>query len=103
MILYTENPKNTTRKLLELNEPGKVARYKINTLLHFNGASQVALVVKNPPANAGDVRDLPWVKKIPWKRAWKPTQVLLPGEFHGHRRLVGYSPWDCKESDMTEA
>ena len=56
MILYTENPKNTTRKLLELNEPGKVVRYKINTLLHFNGASQVALVVKNLPANAGDVK-----------------------------------------------
>ena len=32
MILYIENPKHTTRKLLELiNEYGKVARYKINT------------------------------------------------------------------------
>ena len=28
--------------------------------------------------------------------------VFLPGEFHGHRSLMGYSPWDCKESDMTE-
>ena len=31
-----------------------------------------------------------------------PTSVLLPGEFRGQRRLVGYSPWGCKESDTTE-
>ena len=29
-------------------------------------------------------------------------QVFLPGEFHGQRSLVGYSPWGCKESDTTE-
>ena len=33
---------------------------------------------------------------------WQPTPVLLPGESHGHRSLVGYSPWGHKESDMTE-
>ena len=43
-----------------------------------------------------------WVQKIPWRREWLPTPVFLPGEFHGQRSLVGYSPWDCKESDMTE-
>ena len=63
-------------------------------------------VVKNPPANAGDVRDTgrfnPWVSKIPCKRVWQPTPVLLPRESHGQRSLVGYSPWDLKESDMTE-
>ena len=42
------------------------------------------------------------VGKIPWKRAWQPTPVFLPGEFHGQRSLVGYSPEGCKESDMTE-
>ena len=31
-----------------------------------------------------------------------PTPVLLPGESHGRRSLVGCSPWDCEESDMTE-
>ena len=31
-----------------------------------------------------------------------PTPVLLPGESHGQRSLVGYSPWGCKESDTTE-
>jgi len=43
-----------------------------------------------------------WVGKIPWRREWLPTLVFLPGEFHGQRNLVGYSPWDCKESDTTE-
>ena len=44
----------------------------------------------------------PWVRKMPWRREWQPTQVLLPGELHGQRSLVGYSPWGRKESDMTE-
>ena len=43
-----------------------------------------------------------WVRKIPWRREWLPTPVFLPGEFHGQRSLAGYSPWGCKESDMTE-
>ena len=34
----------------------------------------------------------PWVGKIPWKRAWQPTPVFLPGESHGQRSLAGYSP-----------
>ena len=44
----------------------------------------------------------PWVGKIPWRRAWQLTPVFLPGESHGLRNLVGYSPWGCKESDTTE-
>ena len=44
----------------------------------------------------------PWVRKIRWRRKWQPTPVSLPGEFHGQRSLVGYSPWDRKESDSTE-
>ena len=44
----------------------------------------------------------PWVRKIPWRRAWQPTPVFLPGESHGQRSLVDYSPWGHKESDMSE-
>ena len=44
----------------------------------------------------------PCVGKIPWRRKWQPTPVLLPGESHGWRSLVGYSLWDRKDSDMTE-
>ena len=40
-----------------------------------------------------------WVGKIPWRRERLPTPVFWPGEFHGHRCLVGYSPWGRKESD----
>ena len=43
-----------------------------------------------------------WVGKIPWRRAWQPTPVFLPGESHGQRSLTGYSPWYFKESDTTE-
>ena len=43
-----------------------------------------------------------WAEKIPWRRAWLTTPVFLAGEFHGQRSLAGYSPWGCKESDMTE-
>jgi len=42
------------------------------------------------------------MRKIPWRRAWQPTPVLLPGEFHGQRSLVNYSPQGLKESDTTE-
>ena len=44
----------------------------------------------------------PWVRKIPWRRKWQPTPVLLPGEFHEQWSLAGYSPWGHKESDTTE-
>jgi len=58
--------------------------------------------VKNLLASAGDIRDTdPQVGKIPWRRAWQPTPVFLPGESHGQGSLAGYSPWGCKESDTT--
>ena len=43
-----------------------------------------------------------WVGKIPWRGAWQPILVFLPGESHGQRSLAGYSPWGHKESDTTE-
>ena len=45
----------------------------------------------------------PWVGKIPWRKAWQPTPVLLPGESHGQRSLVGHSPWGCKELGDNQA
>ena len=38
----------------------------------------------------------PWVWKIPWRRKWQPTPVLLPGKSHGERSMAGYSPWGRK-------
>ena len=66
------------------------------------GAPRVALAVENPLASAGDKRcgfD-PWVWKIPWKGAWQPTPVFLPGEFQGQSSLVGYGPCGHKETQL---
>ena len=60
-------------------------------------------MVKNPPADAGDMRDtgsVPGAGKM--RREWQPTPVFLPGESHAQRSLVGYSPPGCKELDTTE-
>ena len=56
-----------------------------------SGASQEALVEKNPPTNAGDAGDATprGVRKIPWRRKWQPTPVFLPGKSHGKRSLAG--------------
>ena len=64
----------------------------------------MALVVKNLPANVGDMRHgfSLWFGKISWGRAWQSRPVFLPEEFHGQKSLAGYSPWGHKESDMTE-
>ena len=48
-----------------------------------------------------------WVRSqvrssFPWRRKWQLTPVSLPGKSHGQRRLAGYSPWGCRESDVTE-
>ena len=43
----------------------------------------------------------PWVEEIPRRREGHPTPVL-PGESHGQRNLVGYSPWGHTTSDKTE-
>ena len=61
-------------------------------------------MVKNPPANAGEetrFRPLGW--EGPLEDGMTSPPVFLPGEFHGQRSLADYSPWGCKDSDMTEA
>ena len=57
---------------------------------------------KESACNAGDLGSVPGLGRFPWRREWQPTPVFLCGEYHGLRSLVGYSPWGCKESDMTE-
>ena len=64
-------------------------------------------MVKNLPANAGDVRDsglIPGLGRSLGGGHGNPLPVFMPGEFHGQKSLAGgYSPWGCKESDTTEA
>ena len=64
----------------------------------------LALVVKNLPANAGDLRGaglIPGSGRHPGGGTAMHS-ILLPGKSHGQRSLVGYSPWGCKELDTTE-
>ena len=52
--------------------------------------------------NVGDLGSIPGLGRSPGRGHGNPTPVFLPGEFHGQRSLVSYSPWGHKESDMTE-
>ena len=60
---------------------------------------------KEASCHAGDMilKFHPWVGKIPWRRAWQPTPVFLPGEFHGLRILASCSPQGRKEFPQTHA
>ena len=58
-------------------------------------------IKSNPPKCRRHGFD-PWVGKIPWRREQLPTAVFLPGESHGQRSLVDYSPRGYKESDTTK-
>ena len=67
-------------------------------------ASQVALVVKDPSANAGDIRDMgsiPGSRRSPGGRYGNPLQYSCLENPHSQRSLSGYSPKCCKKSDMT--
>ena len=60
-------------------------------------------MVKNPLANAENVRDLSSIPGLGRRRGWPPTQVFLSGEYHGHGSLVGYSRQGHKKLDSTHA
>ena len=72
---------------------------------HLIWSSKVALVVKNPAANAGDIRNpgsIPGLGRSPEEGLGNPLQYSWLENPHGQRSLTGYSPWGSKESDMTE-
>ena len=108
MILYIENPKDSTRKLLQLiNEYRKFAGYKINT------QKSLAFLYTNNEKIEGEIKEtIPFTiatKRIkylgiylPKETKWQSTPVFLPGKSHGWRSLVGYCPWGRKKLDTTE-
>ena len=57
---------------------------------------------KESACSAGNLGMMPGWGRSPGGRAWLPTPVFLPGEFHGQRSLAGFNPWGHKESDTTE-
>ena len=78
--------------------------YIYSTCIYSFRDFQVAIVVKNLPANAGVVRDAGWIPRSgrSLEEGMQPTTVFLPGESHGQRSLAGYGPQGHKESDTTK-
>ena len=79
-------------------------RWALLSILGFPGGS----VVKNTPANegeAGDMRSIPGLGKIPWRREKQPTLVFLPGEGNsGNKQLLKLQPWNrCCDSSKKAA
>ena len=96
--MYVPLSKKSTEALLELVS-------ELNYISDCNVASRLVPVVKNPPASAGDVRDLgsiPELGRPPGGSHGNLLQYSCLENPDGQRSLVGYSPWRCKESDMTE-
>ena len=60
--------------------------------LVWGHSTRAGAVVKNLPANAGDLASISGSGRFPWRRKWQSTPEFLPGESHGQRSLVGYSP-----------
>ena len=97
-VIYDPAPEITCAMLCAFGK-------RIYTSFHWMlGASPVVLVVRTrlPMRETGETRFSPWVGKIPWRRAWQPTPVFLPGESYGQKSLVGYSLQGHTESDTTE-
>ena len=68
--------------------------------LHVISCCPGVSVVKNSPANTGDVGLIPGSGNS-LEKEWQPIPVFLPGKSHGEGSLAGCSPWGCKELDMT--
>ena len=64
---------------------------------HFKFVVYRGVVVKVSARNAGDLGSIPGSGRFPWRRKWRPAPVFLPGESHGRRNLMGYSPRGRKE------
>ena len=65
-------------------------------------ASSGDTVVKNPPANEGDVGSIPELGRSPGEGNGNPLQYFYLGNPMDQKSLIGYSAWDRRESAMTE-
>ena len=101
-LLYQTLNKNYLKSLVSLTLKTKInISLTLHHLLGFLGGAsgeEPACQHKRHERRGLDA----WVGKIPWRRAWQPTSVFLPGESLGQRILVGYSPWSHRELDKTE-
>ena len=97
--LPLKNKQKTVERPVAVSARGQTAPHEV-VALSFRMCAELwsicflaGSVVKNPAAKAGDTDCL---GKIPWRRKWQPIPAFLPGESHGQRSLVGYSPWGRK-------
>ena len=94
---FLANPFTKARTSLVAELVNNPAGEGIGYPLQYPWASLMVQTVKNLPAMWET-----WVRKIPWRRKWQPAPEFWPGESHGQRSLVCYSPRDHRESDTTE-
>ena len=88
--------------IVNISVPNIIApQYIKQTLMKLRGFPAVSDGIESA-CNVGVPGFDPWVGKIPWRRAWQPTPVFLPGEFHGQRSLAGYGPQGHRRLCMTE-
>ena len=87
----------------EFPSQGSFPSAPLLTLFQKDGETLWKTLWKHCPGILGSLQGK-WVPpfKGTWRRKWQPTPVFLPGQSHGQRTLVGYSPWGRQESDMTE-
>ena len=111
---YIENPKDTTRKLLELvSEHSKVAGYKEKAMVPHSITLAWKIPWTEEPGGLQSMGSLvvrhDWATSLSlftfmhWRRKWQPTPVFLPGESQGQWSLVGCHLWGCTESGTTKA
>ena len=98
-ILAKYSRMSTHSNTNQQKEPLKRKPLKQQCNITYNGLPRW-LSGKESACQAGNSGSIPGSGRSPGE--WQPTPVFLPGEFHRQRRLAGYSPWGCKELDMTQ-
>ena len=107
-LLHAENP--SVRQMLtwapqQLKRISDIRMNMFRKWLHFPVGFPGGSVGKESACNAGDTGDASLILesgRFPWRKKWQPAPVFLPGESHGQRGLMGYTPWGHKELDMAE-
>ena len=83
---------------MRLDKKGPTCKEIIEVFFEIPGGSDS----KESACNAGDPGSIPGLGRSPGEENGNPVQYSCLENRHGQRSLMGYSPWGCKESGMTE-